>query len=81
MFQWAVTPMGRGFDEFKGFLGGGIDHFDYDSDNNGFDWWDGYNPDTSVVGTHSTASINSSMVEFIKNRGWLILSALISLRF
>merc|ERR1719319_1880186 len=52
-YSWQHTPPFRGFDDWNGFLGGGVGmatHMDGDS----YDWWDGNEIDTSEYGSYST---------------------------
>eukprot|EP00298_Acanthocystis_sp_HF-20_P028327 c7022_g1_i1.p1 GENE.c7022_g1_i1~~c7022_g1_i1.p1 ORF type:complete len:774 (+),score=362.66 c7022_g1_i1:21-2342(+) len=68
MFTWSYTPTGRGFDEFVGFLGGGVDHFSHTA-NDAYDWWNGNETDKDAKGTFTEIALNNSMWDFMANRG------------
>jgi len=66
-FSWQHHPMLRGFDDFQGFLGGEVGHFDHMRDDF-YDWWNGTNIDTNVMGTYQPFIVQDLMYDLIQNR-------------
>merc|ERR1719410_3345525 len=72
-YSWQHHPMARGFDEFKGFLGGGVSQQYHTGDNGGaYDWWDGWDVDGDAYGTFSTEQNLAdfqTMISTVKSSG------------
>lgn len=67
-YSWQHHPMARGFDEFKGFLGGGVSQQYHTGDNGGsYDWWDGWSLDGSAYGSYSTNLIIDDFENLVEN--------------
>jgi len=66
-YSWQHHPMLRGFDEFQGFLGGGVGHYDH-CDNGVYDWWNGTNINTGAMGTYQPFIVQDLMYDLIQKR-------------
>jgi len=66
-YSWQHHPMLRGFDEFQGFLGGGVGHYDH-FENGLYDWWNGTNINTGAMGTYQPFIVQDLMHELIQKR-------------
>jgi len=68
-YSWQHHPMLRGFDDFRGFLGGDVGHFDHINNDNVYDWWNGTNIDTGAMGTYQPFIVEDLIYDLIANRG------------
>ncbi|XP_076438456.1 arylsulfatase B-like [Babylonia areolata] len=64
-----LTPMGRGFDSFYGFLLGSHDSYYSHTKNNGavYDWWDNDRVDFSARGTYQTELLNDRALKIVRD--------------
>jgi len=63
-YSWQHTPMYRGFDEWRGFLGGATG-MDSHQENGTYDWWNGVHIDTSAYMNFSTYLLDSYLKKLI----------------
>jgi len=62
--SWEHMPTMRGFDEFRGFLGGGVGQASHMSDDV-YDWWNGTSIDSSAYGEYVAYLVEEYMYDLI----------------